>query len=90
MHKVRPIRGIPFGVLPHAQGRHEDFGIRRMKGKGLGEGAPFYDNYACIQYHEVSRLMICARPLAPGLQNDARTHLLGRVSRLKHNNRNYI
>ena len=33
MHKVRPIRGIPFGVLPHAQGRHEDFGIRRIKEK---------------------------------------------------------
>ena len=51
MHKVRPIRGIPFGVLPHAQGRHEDFGIRRIKenkGKGLGEGAPFYDSYAFI------------------------------------------
>ncbi len=65
MHKVRPIRGIPFGVLPHAQGRHEDFGIRRMKGIGLGEGVPFYDNYACIQYHEVSRLMISVLDLSP-------------------------
>ena len=59
-HSGYPIRGIA-----SCSGSARGLWDKENKGKGLGEGAPFYDNYACIQYHEVSRLMISVLDLSP-------------------------
>ena len=47
----------PSGILPHAQGRHEDFGIREIKENGLNQIETFRDNYAGVSFLEYGRLL---------------------------------